>query len=187
MDTETITTDENKPKKVPGTGRGTGRKLGSKNVLAPEAKQSMSQFFESLTAENYRWRLRVKRILDGGGTLQDFHKWSLIALDRTLGTPAKHQVAGEQRDQLLFITTHGYVPWDARAPAAAALNARSVRLIEGKAEEIKLQAETREAEAAEKPVVIDATKGDSEEPVETLESVNLPENPDAFGGGGRGR
>jgi hypothetical protein len=91
----------------------------------------------------------------------------------------------QQRDQLLFITTHGYVPRDARAPAAAALNARSQQLIEGKAIEIKLQAETREAEAAEKAV--DVTKGDSQEPLETLESVSLPEPPETFGGGGRGR
>jgi predicted secreted protein len=58
-------------------------------------------------------------------------------------------------------------------------------MIEAKAEEIQIQAEARAAEAAEKPV--DVTKGDSEEPVETLESVNLPEPPETFGGGGRGR
>jgi hypothetical protein len=102
------------------------------------------------------------------------------------GQPKHAMVGGDQqRDQLLFITTHGYVPWDARAPAALELNARSQRLIEGKAEEIKLQAETREAEAAEKAV--DVTKGDSQEPLETLESVSLPEPPETFGGGGPGR
>jgi hypothetical protein len=110
----------------------------------------------------------------------------LLKLGCSLGTPAKHQVAGEQRLQLIFATTHGYVPWDARAPAAAKINARSARLIEGKAQEITAQAETREAEAAEKPV--DVTKGDSEEPLETLEAVvPPPESPDAFGGGGSRR
>jgi hypothetical protein len=177
---ETIMDHEKvKPKPQKGTVGG-GRAIGQKNKVKTETKQSMSQFFESLTADNYRWRTRVKRILDGGGAPQDFHKWSLIALDRTLGTPGKHQVAGEQRPQLAFLTTHSYLPWDARAPAAAAINARSVLMIEGKAEEIKLQAETRAAEAAEK---VDTKKGDTEADLEPLESVN----PDAFGGGGSRR
>jgi hypothetical protein len=61
------------------------------------------------------------------------------------------------------------------------MNARSARLNEAKAEEIKLQA----LEAAEK-VVIEA-KVDNDTDGEALESVNLPENPGAHGGGGRGR
>jgi hypothetical protein len=172
-----------KPKPQKGTVGG-GRAIGQKNKVKTETKQSMAEFFESLTSSNYRWRTRVKRILDAerGVTEQDFHKWSLLALDRSLGTPGKHQVAGEQRLQLAFLTSHGYLPWDARAPAAAALNARSQRMIEGKAEEIVIQAEARASEAAEKAVV-DAPKGDPEG--EVLESVSEP--PETFGGGGRGR
>jgi hypothetical protein len=110
MGTETIVDEK---KKIPGSGRGTGRKLGCKNVLAPAAKQSMAQFFESLTADNYRWRTRVKRILDGerGTTEQEFHKWSLLALDRYRGTSAKHQPEGEKRQSLYFVTTTGLYSW----------------------------------------------------------------------------
>jgi hypothetical protein len=88
----------------------------------------------------------------------------------------------QQRDALLFITTHGYVPWDARAPAAAALNARSAQLIEGKAQEVVLQAEAR----AEAESVVPKT----DEVGEALELVIPPpetESPETFGGGGRGR
>jgi hypothetical protein len=102
------------------------------------------------------------------------------------GQPKHAMVSGDQqRDQLLFITTHGYVPWDARAPAALELNARSQRLIEGKAEEIKLQAEARAAEAAEKVIEAKATVED-DPAAEVLESVS-PDDPGAHGGGGRGR
>jgi hypothetical protein len=60
------------------------------------------------------------------------------------------------------------------------MNARSQRMIEEKAIEIKLQAETRAAEA----VVIDVPKGDTEVDGEVLESVTPPppEDPRAFGG-----
>jgi hypothetical protein len=185
MDTPT---NNNEPKrrgrkpgspKTPGSGRVKGRP-----PQVPENIRAVCR--EVLGLDNLAIRKRVRRWLEAGDGLGSPTFRHILTMG--YGQPKHAMVSGDQqRDQLLFITTHGYVPWDARAPAAAALNARSVRLIEGKAEEIKLQAETREAEAAEKPVVIDATKGDSEEPVETLESVNLPENPDAFGGGGRGR
>jgi hypothetical protein len=183
--TDMDTNDSNTPKKrgrpkgLPKTG---GNVKGRPPKVARETKVEIAAFFSELTASNYRWRLRVKRILDGRGTLQDFHKWSLIALDRTLGTPGKHQEAVEQRNPFIFATLHGYLPWDARAPAAAEMNARSVRMIEGRAEEIKVQAEARAVEAAEK--VIEA-KADHDTDLEALESVSEP--PETFGGGGRGR
>jgi hypothetical protein len=60
-------------------------------------------------------------------------------------------------------------------------------MIKAKSDELVVQAETRAAEAAEKPgeVIIDAKKGDTEIDGEVLESVNPPpppEDPRAFGG-----
>jgi hypothetical protein len=104
------------------------------------------------------------------------------------GLPKHAMVSGDQqRESVFFLTTHGYVPWDSRAPEAARLNARSAQRIKAKSDELVVQAETRAAEAAEKPgeVIIDAKKGDTEIDGEVLESVNPPpppEDPRAFGG-----
>jgi hypothetical protein len=134
------------------------------------------------TAENLRWRKNIRTKLDHALDPTEFHNLSRLALSYAIGLPTKAVERKEQRDQLLFITTHGYVPWDARAPAAARLNARSAQMITDKSEEIALQAETRAAEA----VVIDVPKGDPD--AEVLEVVvPPPEDPGAHGGGGRGR
>ena len=78
---------------------------------------------------------------------------------------------------MVFATTHGYQSWDPRAPGAAEMNARSQRMIEAKAEEIKLRALEAKGE------VIEVEKTVDPEAPETLESVD----PDAFGGGGSRR
>jgi hypothetical protein len=102
------------------------------------------------------------------------------------GTPGKATEGKVEREPMIFATTHGYQSWDPRAPGAAEMNARSQRMIEAKAEEIRIQALEAKGEA----VVIDAkaTAAEDDAAVETLEAVvPPPEDPSAFGGGGRGR
>ena len=176
MDTD----DGQKPQLFRKGGKpGPGRPKGSKDSISRMTKEDVASFFMECTAENVRWRKHIKQKLDDAIDPTEFHNLSRLALGYAIGLPSKATEQKVQRETLVFTTTHGYVPWDARAPATAQINARSVRMIEGKAEEIKLQAETREAEAAEKPVVIDA-KADNETELEPLESVN----PDAFNPGG---
>jgi len=174
MDTETITMDENKPKKIPGTGRGTGRAHGSKNLAVGEVKREIRAFFQELTIDSMRWRKNVRTHLEMAPDAREFRFWSTIALSYRFGVPGKMAPEGVERAPMIFATTHGYQSWDPRAPGAAEMNARSRRMIEAKAEEIKLQA----IEAKGEVIEVEKT-ADSEGP-ETLESVN----PDAFNPGG---
>jgi hypothetical protein len=178
---------EKKPRKKTG-----GRKPGSlnrKTVIGKNVSETLKAWIglddESVArtgmidGEGYRGRLALRDMWEDRRPVDpQFVALAKFLFGYAYGTPGKAVERKEQRDQLLFITTHGYVPWDSRAPAAAALNARSVRMIEGKAEEVILQAEARAAEAAEK--VIDA-KADHDPDLEPLESVSPPEPP------GRGR
>jgi hypothetical protein len=179
---ETIMDEKAKPKPRKGTVGG-GRAIGQKNKVKTETKQSMAEFFESLTSSNYRWRTRVKKILDAerGVTEQDFHKWSLLALDRSLGTPGKHQEAAQYRELLVFSSPTGYAPYDSRHPAALEMDRRSRQMNLAKEEELRMRA--LEAAKPADEVIIDVKKGDTEADLEPLESVN----PDAFGGGGSRR
>jgi hypothetical protein len=132
-------------------------------------KEDVASFFMECTAENLRWRKHIRQKLDDAIDPTEFHNLSSLALGYAIGLPGKAVERKVEREQLIFATTHGYVPWDSRAPEAARLNARSQRMIEAKAEEVVLQAEAREAEKT----------ADTEVP-ETLESVD----PDAFNPGG---
>jgi len=125
-------------------------------------------------------RKRVKRWFESGDGLGSTTFRHVLQMG--YGQPKHAMISGDQQRQtVIFATTHGYVPWDARAPQAMEMNKRSAALIEAKAEEITLQAETRASEAAEK--VIDV-KANSEPDLEALESVTPPpESPDAFGRG----
>jgi len=207
--------ESSKPKKAPGTGRGSGRKPGSKNKLTIEVKQSMAQFFEHLTAENLAWRQRLDRIFSSKTTTHDdrtdqsFRAWSGIALDRTLGTPAKAVVEKPQRDPVLFVSAFGHKPWcwavDAglvgdqleqghvcasEAPAGRPLGGRagrSAQMIKDGDAQRALEAADRKA-AAE--VVIDHEPPKPEaaaEAAETLEIVQLPEPAPTFEPPGRER
>jgi hypothetical protein len=135
-----------------------------------------------IDGEGYRGRLALRDMWNDQRPVDpQFVALAKFLFGYAFGLPTKVVEHKEQKVQLTFATSHGYLPWDARAPAAAALNARSVRLIEGKAQDITAQAEARAVEAAEK---LDTTKGDSEEPLETLEAVvPPPESPEAFGRG----
>jgi len=73
----------------PGTGRGTGRKPGSKNKIATEVKQNIAQFFQSCTSENVRWRQNVKRKLETAAASQEFINLSRLALSYAHGLPGK--------------------------------------------------------------------------------------------------
>jgi hypothetical protein len=95
----------------------------------------------------------------------------------------KHaMVSGDQqRELLIFSTTHGYLPFDARAPAAIRMDERSRQINAAKENDLRMQA--LEAAKPADEVIIDVKKGDTEADLEPLESVN----PDAFGGGGSRR
>jgi hypothetical protein len=188
--------DEKKPRRKKTGGRKPGS-LNRKTIIGKDIAETLRNWlgFDNESVERtgmidgdgYRGRLALKAMWDDQRPVDPQY----VALAKFLfgyayGTPGKHQQEGVQRETLIFSTSHGYLPWDARAPAAAALNARSVLMIEGKAEEIALQAEARAAEAAAPKD--DAKKGDTEIDGEVLELVvPPPESPDAFGGGGRGR
>jgi hypothetical protein len=149
-------------------------------------KEDVASFFMECTAENVRWRKHIRQKLDDAIDPTEFHNLSRLALGYAIGLPTKATERKVERETLIFATTHGYLPWDGRAPAAAAMNARSQRMIEGKAEDITLQAEARVVEAAAPKD--DVKKGDTEIDAEVLEVVvPPPEDPGAHGGGGRGR
>jgi len=160
--------------KTPGSGRVKGRP-----PQVPENIRAVCR--EVLGLDNLAIRKRLKTWFESGDGLGSttFRHVMLMGY----GQPKHAMVSGDQqRAPIIFATTHGYQSWDARAPGAAEMNARSQRMIEAKAEEIQVQAEAR---AAEK--VIEA-KVDHETDLEALESVTPPpENPGAHGGGGRGR
>jgi hypothetical protein len=136
-------------------------------------KEDVASFFMECTAENLRWRKNIRTKLEHALDPTEFHNLSKLALGYAIGLPGKATESKGQRPTLVFASSSGEFPWGPNAPGAAAMNARSQRMIEAKAEEIKVQAETREAEVIE----IEKT-ADTE--VETLESVN----PDAFNPGG---
>ena len=81
---------------------------------------------------------------------------------------------------LIFAMTHGMEPWH---PSVDPLRERAEAMIQAKAERERLLA-LEEA----KPVVIQAKAAPDEPEGEALESVSEPpDDPSAFGGGGRGR
>jgi hypothetical protein len=131
-----------------------------------------------IDGDGYRGRLALRQMWNDQRPIDPQY----IALAKFLfsyayGLPGKAVERKVEREQLIFATTHGYVPWDSRAPEAARLNARSQAMIESKSEEIKLQAIEAKGE------VIEVEKTADTEVPETLESVD----PDAFGGGGSRR
>ncbi len=164
--------------KVPGSGRVKG-----KPPRIPDDIRAVCR--EVLGLDNLAIRKRLKTWFESGDGLGSttFRHVMLMGY----GQPKHAMVSGDQqRDPLIFATLHGYVPWDSRAPGAARLDARSAAMVSAKTAELALQAETREAEAAEKPgeVIIDV-KADAEVDGEVLESVSPPpppEDPRAFGG-----
>ncbi len=175
-----------KPQLFKKGGRpGPGRPKGSKDSISRMTKEDVASFFMECTAENLRWRKNIRTKLDHAADATEFHNLSKLALGYAIGLPGKATERKEERPPMVFATTHGYQSWDPRAPGAAAMNARSQRMIEAKAQELMQQAEAPEAEKS--TVIIDA-KVDHETDLEALESVTPPpENPGAHGGGGRGR
>lgn len=97
------------PKKAPGTGRGSGRKPGSKNLMKAEVKESIGQFFENLTVRNMRWRLDVAKQmqLKTATDPREFRFWSELGLHYFHGTPAKAQPETAERLSLVFIGRNG--------------------------------------------------------------------------------
>jgi hypothetical protein len=173
---------EKKPRKKTG-----GRVPGSKNkrtLIGKDVAETLKNWLgfdnESVQrtgmvdGDGYRGRLALKAMWDDQRPVDPQY----VALAKFLfgyayGLPGKAVERKEQREQLIFATTHGYVPWDSRAPEAARLNARSERMITAKSEELALQAIEAKGE------VIEVEKTADTEVPETLESVD----PDAFGGG----
>src|SRR5258705_1070146 len=109
---ETITTmdKDNANKKIPGSGRGTGRRLGSKNLVKAEVKRDIAEFFKGLTIESMAWRKNVRRHLEQAHDAVEFRYWSRIAIEYGFGTPIKMQPATTERRSLSFIKSRG-LPW----------------------------------------------------------------------------
>jgi hypothetical protein len=133
-----------------------------------------------IDGDGYRGRQKLRAMWDGDRPIDPQY----IVLAKFLfaygyGTPAKMPVEGRTGKTLIFSMTHGMEPWH---PAVDPLRERAEAMIQAKAEREKLLA-LEEA----KPVVIEAKAAPDEPEGEALESVSLPEPPDAFGGGGRGR
>jgi hypothetical protein len=172
MGTETIVDEK---KKTPGTGRGTGRRPGSKNKISTEVKQNVAEFFKTCTIESLRWRTNMRRKLEMAADSAEFIQLSRLALSYSPGLPVKMQVDGEKRKSLVFVTTSGLYPWDERMDNMKSQT--DAMLAQGKAEE-RLQ-----LEAAKKPVAVDADKTDRDSEVpEALELVEPPPGPEDFGG-----
>ena len=193
MGTETVMSEKRRKK----TG---GRVPGSKNrntLIGKSVAETLKNWLgfddESvqrtgmIDGKGYGGRLKLEAMWNKDRPIDP----QFVALGKFLfsygyGLPGKATERKEERPSLVFATTHGYQSWDPRAPGAAEMNARSQRMIEDKQADLVLQAETRAAEA----VVIDvkATAAEDDAAVETLEAVvPPPEDPSAFGGGGRGR
>ncbi|SRR6266478_2303453 len=185
MGTETVMS-EKKPRKKTG-----GRVPGSKNkrtLIGKDVSETLKNWLgfddESvqrtgmIDGKGYAGRLKLEAMWDDRRPVDPQY----VALAKFLfsyayGTPGKATEGKVEREPMVFATTHGYQSWDPRAPGAAEMNARSQRMIEAKAEEIKLRALEAKGE------VIEVEKTVDPEAPETLESVD----PDAFGGGGSRR
>ena len=165
-------------KKIPGTGRGTGRRLGSKNVLAGEVKKDIATFFKGLTVESLKWRTNVAHHLLDAPSQPEFRFSSKIALEYGFGTPAKMEPEGkQQRDPRVFVTLNGLLPWDERANP---MKAKKDAMIKAKEDDERLL-----ALEAKKPAVGATIDTKDSEVAEELVSVNLPEAPELFNPGGR--
>jgi hypothetical protein len=182
METTEIVMD--KPKKKRG-----GRVPGSKNkrtLIGKDVSETLKNWlgFDNasvertgqIDGEGYRGRLALREMWEDRRPIDPRY----IALAKFLfsyayGTPGKFQPDVVQRDPLVFATLHGYQPWDDRAPGAAAINARSKEMNAAKDQMLALEAKGEVIEVEK--------KGDTEIDAETLESVNLPEDPGAHGRG----
>ena len=150
-------------KKIPGTGRGTGRKLGSKNLVTGQAKRDVQEFFKTLTVDSLRWRQNVKRHLEMAHDAHEFRFWSRIALEYGFGTPAKMTPAVAERQGLFFVSSRG-IPWR-HDPLAQ----KEREMLEAQARDDARDAEQRSLEAARPPA-----EGPDDEGGETLELVRNP-------------
>lgn len=152
--------EPSKPKRgQPGSGL--GRTKGSKNILSGDLKKDIREFFTNHTIGSMKWRENVVMHLEKAPNAQEFYKWSVLAYGYMVGRPGLMTPEAALRSGFAFVSSDGYLPWDARATGAAALNARSQAMIEAKEADLKLQAEAKANEVIE-------GKDDGE----TLESVN---------------
>ena len=126
-----------------------GRTRGSKNVVTGVTKAEIASFFSELTASNYRWRQRVKRVLDGGADAREFRYWSQIALDRSIGLPTKAGAEKPQGQPLIFVSRSGYLPYDSRANPE--IDERSRRLNAENDKQLALEAAQRAAPVVPEP------------------------------------
>jgi hypothetical protein len=166
MGTETIVDEK---KKVPGSGRGAGRRPGSKNKISTEVKQNVAEFFKTCTIENLRWRTNMRRKLEVAADSAEFIQLSRLALSYSPGLPVKMQPEVEKHKSLIFL---GLKPWERRGE----LDDITDRLLaQGKAEDEQKALETKKSETVEAAT-------DSEVP-ESLELVQEP--PENFTGGRR--
>jgi hypothetical protein len=135
---------------------------------------------EVLGLDNLAIRKRLKTWFESGDGLGSttFRHVMLMGY----GQPKHSMISGDQQRQtVIFATTHGYQSWDPRAPGAAEMNARSQRMIEGRGD----QGPGRGAGGREGGG--HRGQADHETDLEALESVTPPPEDPGAHGGGRGR
>jgi len=159
MTTE-IVMDEKR--KIPGTGRGTGRARGSKNLINGQTKKDVAAFFQDCTTENVRWRQTIKRKLEMAADSNEFIRLTQIALSYAVGKPIPMTPAVSERRSLNFITARG-LPWE-NDPLAQ----REKEILEAQARDDARNTEQKALEAA--GPAAEAAEGEGE----TLELVREP-------------
>ncbi len=184
MDTETITM--NGQKKIPGTGRGTGRALGSKNKL-PALGKNFREVLRNMMFIDDESVERLKRI-DGRAVAARERIWQTLhgirpastaeflavmkfCADYGIGTPVKMTGDVVQRPPLVFASQSGYVPYDSRHPSNIPIDERSRRFNIENDQKLAIEAAERKAQ-----IEVEPAKADSD--AETLELVR--EQPEVF-------
>jgi len=117
-------------------------------------------------------RERIWQTLHGlrPASTQEFLAVMKFCADYGIGTPVKMQADGVQKASVLFVTQHGYMPFDARAYPEVDARSRAMNL----ENDAKLQLEA--AERSKPEVVIESEPAKAEPEGETLEIVSeLPE------------
>jgi hypothetical protein len=175
--------DEKKPRRKKTGGRKPGS-LNRKTIIGKNISDTLKAWIglddESVArtgmidGEGYRGRLALREMWNDQRPVDpQFVALAKFLFSYAYGLPTKVVEHKEQRLQLTFATTHGYLPYDSRAPAAIEMNKRSAALNAAKDQEL-LQALEAKGEVIEVEKTADT---------EVLESVD----PDAFGGGGSKR
>ncbi len=143
-----------------GRRPGAGRPRGA----VSETTREIREICRSISLGNPKVVSRLQREAELG-TINPALLINLI--DRGWGRPIPMGAEKPKQDPVLFVTTHGRVPWD---PAVDPGRERSAQMIAAKEAEERLALDAKKT-----PVVIDQPKPEDEG--ESLELVRLPDEP----------